>query len=133
MDPSTLTERMTETLTCAIIGHLVGDYLLQNDWMANNKKKRVLPLTVHVTLWAFAVLSFSGWWALEHPKFLLVVVLLCLTHSIQDGTQIIMWWMRLKWKDQTKFTEPPMSPWSIIVVDNVWHIVTIWAIWKFIV
>jgi len=30
------------TLTLAIIGHLVGDYLLQNDWMALNKKKRSL-------------------------------------------------------------------------------------------
>lgn len=29
----------TDTLVLAIIGHLVGDYLLQNDWMALNKKK----------------------------------------------------------------------------------------------
>ena len=31
----------------AIIGHLVGDYLLQNDWMALNKKASSLHCAVH--------------------------------------------------------------------------------------
>jgi hypothetical protein len=26
---------------------------------------------------------------------------------------------------------PGLGPWSIIVVDNVWHLVTIWAVWRF--
>lgn len=28
----------TDPLVLAIIGHLVGDYLFQTDWMAQNKK-----------------------------------------------------------------------------------------------
>ncbi len=31
------------------------------------------------------------------------------------------------------FLTGPCAPWSGIVVDNVWHILTIWAVWKFLV
>jgi hypothetical protein len=119
----------------AIIGHLVGDYLLQNDWMANNKKKSSWPCAIHCVLWTVAVLFFSGWGA-EYAtgwKGVIIGQALLWSHFVQDRTQIIGWWMRLKWKDQTKFAEAPMAPWSLIVVDNVWHIVALWAVWKFLI
>jgi len=31
---------------------------------------------------------------------------------------------------QREFGQAPCAPWSIFVVDNVWHIVTLWVIWK---
>jgi len=113
-------------LTLAIIGHLVGDYLLQNDWMALNKKKAGLPLAVHCFLWAMSVQLFAGWF--PNPA---VFAVLYITHIIQDGTNIVMWWMT-KVNRQYQFATGPCAPWSIIVVDNVWHIVTIWAVWRFI-
>lgn len=115
---------MNQDLTCAIIGHLAGDYLLQNDWMALNKKKGNLPCFVHCTLWTFSVCLFSGWHSIP------ISVALFISHWLQDRTQIIGWWMRLKWKDQSKFAESPTAPWSLIVVDNVWHIVSIFIVWK---
>ncbi len=117
---------MQNTLTLAIIGHLVGDYLLQNDWMALNKKKHTLHCAVHCTLWTLAVCAFTGWWM---P---LAIAVLWVTHFAQDRTQIILYWMT-KINRQPKFAEPPMSPWSIIVVDNVWHIVALWVVWRFVV
>jgi hypothetical protein len=104
----------------AIIGHLVGDYLLQNDWMALNKKDHDLPLLVHCVIWTACVCMFSGWYS---PT---VVLLLFWTHWAQDGTCIVRNWMSLIGQD--KFATGPCSPWSIIVVDNVWHIVTLWCV-----
>lgn len=109
------------TLTLAIIGHLVGDYLLQNDWMALNKKTRADPLFVHCLLWSASVTLFAGW---GHWAWLILFS----THTIQDGTNIIPRWMDLI--GQRQFRTGPCAPWSIIVVDNVWHIVTIWAVWR---
>lgn len=117
---------MNQTLTLAIVGHLVGDYLLQNDWMALNKKTRTFNCAVHCTLWTLAVCVFTGWWT---PP---IIAILWITHFVQDRTNIILWWM-LKVNRQKQFATGPCSPWSIIVVDNVWHIVTLWAVWKFIV
>ena len=120
---------MKETLLCALIGHLVGDYLLQTDWMALNKKKSSIACTVHCLMWLLSVGLFSGWvWTAP----LWVAPFLYVTHYLQDRTGIILWWMKLPWKDQTQFATGPCSPWSIIVVDNVWHIVTIWAVWRVI-
>jgi hypothetical protein len=113
------------TLTLAIIGHLVGDYLLQNDWMALNKKKRMLPCAVHCTLWTLSVCLFAGWVSIP------AIAVLWGTHFIQDRTNIIEFWMT-KINRQPEFVKPPFSPWSLIVVDNIWHIVAVWAVWRFI-
>lgn len=121
-----LFKNMNDPLTCAIIGHLVGDYLLQNDWMALNKKKHWFPCIVHCVMWTICVCLFAGW-----PLQGCVPAILFAAHFIQDHTNIIMFWMT-KVNSQEKFAGPPCAPWSIIVVDNVWHIVTIWAVWKFL-
>ena len=110
------------SLLLAIIGHLVGDYLLQNDWMALNKKKWWLPLVVHCTLWTISVCVFSGWFRIS------VIVFLWMTHVIQDSTEIVRWWMEMI--GQHQFRTGPCSPWSTIVVDNVWHILALFVVWK---
>ena len=112
-------------LTLAIVGHLVGDYLLQNDWMALNKKKHSLHCTVHCLLWTASVCAFSGCWT---P---LAIAILFATHFIQDRTTIVHFWMT-RINNQTIFCQAPTGPWSLIVVDNVWHIVTITAVWRFV-
>lgn len=111
------------TLLLAIIGHLVGDYLLQNDWMALHKKKSSFRCAIHCALWATSVVLFSGF----HPA---TWITLFVTHFIQDRTGIILWWM--KQIGQEQFATGPCAPWSIIVVDNVWHIVTIVAVWRWL-
>lgn len=155
---------MNETLTCAIIGHLVGDYLLQNDWMALGKKRTSfpdspddwnrpvwelfkffnrwfsLPCFVHSMIWTLTVMGFAGWLGFtdagyESEKYWfygLAFTVLFVTHYIQDRTHIIRFWMT-SINRQPKFVEPPMSPWSLIVVDNVWHILTIWFVWRFVI
>lgn len=114
----------------ALVGHLVGDYLAQNDWMAKNKKKAgsagAIPCTVHCLIWSFCVILFAGW--MDKP---IVAAVLFMTHYIQDNTNLVRRWMSLIGQDE--FAGPPLGPWSIIVVDNVWHIVTLYLISKFLV
>jgi hypothetical protein len=116
---------MSEILASAIVGHLVGDYLLQNDWMALNKKRHSINCAVHCTLWTLAVCAFSGWWTVS------IISILWVTHFVQDRTSIIIWWMT-KANRQQQFATGPCAPWSIIVVDNVFHILTIWIVWRFL-
>ncbi len=106
----------------AFVGHLVGDYLLQNDWMAKNKHSSTPICALHCGLWSVSVLLFAAW-----PLWTLPV--LFVTHFIQDRTKIIEWYMQVT--GQKEFALPPYAPWSIIIVDNTWHIVVLWAIWRF--
>lgn len=105
----------------AIIGHLVADYLLQNDWMAANKKKSSLVCALHCAIWAGAVCTFGT------LGFLSAIVLF-VTHFAQDRTGVVAEYMDAM--GQKGFRTGPCAPWSSIVVDNVLHIVTIYLVVK---
>lgn len=109
----------------AIVGNLVGDYLLQNDFLALNKKSNSLVCAIHCAIWTLCVCLFSGW----HSP--LVIALLFVSHFIQDRTQIIAWYMDSV--GQKSFRTGICAPWSSIFVDNVFHILTLWAIARWLV
>lgn len=118
-------------LVDAIVGHLVGDYLLQNDWMAAHKK--LTPgwygrraCAVHCLLWSLSVMLFSQWFLLPWRMSLLIFAVLFVAHFAQDRTTIIT--DSMKRFGQEDFAYGRCSPWSVIVVDNVWHIVTLWGV-----
>jgi hypothetical protein len=112
-----------ETLTLAIIGHLVGDYIFQSDWMAENKKNASLPALIHSAIWTACVILFTGWgWI----PFLVLMAF----HFVQDRTVFIRKWMTLLGQDH--FATGPYAPWSMVIVDNTFHLLQIWLVWKFI-
>jgi hypothetical protein len=103
-----------------IFAHLIGDYVLQNDWMALNKKQKVVPALVHVLTYCIPFL-FCGldWWQ---------IFLIGAQHYIQDATNFVIWFMKIK--GSGKFAAGPCAPWSIIVTDNVLHILWIaFVVW----
>lgn len=107
----------------ALVGHLMADFLLQTHWMATNKKHKTFPCVVHCFIWATTVMLFAKWplWTFA-PLFI--------THFIQDRTQIIEWWMDITGSNE--FRTGIYAPWSVIVVDNCFHILTLWIIWRLI-
>lgn len=60
---------MNDFFPALILGHLIGDYLLQNNWMAMNKSGSTFKCAVHCSLYTLAVLVTTypylrGWqWA----------------------------------------------------------------------
>lgn len=94
------------------MAHLFGDFILQNDWMANNKKKSSLACLAHVAAYLLPFLLCPlSWWQL---------ILIGAQHFIQDRTMIIPWFLKITGKQQ--LTHPPMAPWSLIVTDNIIHL-----------
>lgn len=145
-------------LLCA---HLLGDYILQNDWQAANKAnpwpgKRpgsvkmpngspVIPsdlgdqllmwdagmrrwwvgnfyCTVHCLLYTLAVAAFSFWWM---PWWGYVACFVA--HWGIDRFRLAGRWMR-NFSGQAAFASGPLAPWSVIVVDNTIHLLTLAAI-----
>jgi len=59
-----------------LLGHLVGDYLLQNKWMAIGKSSNFCNCCIHVLVYTFSVLIFTSFdllWAMSIflPHFLI--------------------------------------------------------------
>lgn len=105
-----------------IIAHLIGDYLLQNDWMAQNKKKSSFACTVHVTLYCipFLLTEFS----------FLSILLIYIQHWIQDRTTFVSWYCE-KFSIFQSELKINTLPWGHIIVDNVFHIVWMWMVMEF--
>lgn len=101
-----------------IYAHLVGDFLIQNDWMAQNKKKSWWPCTAHVLTYMIPFL-FCGmaWWQLG---------LIAVQHYAIDRTHFVEWFMRVK--GSNGFSTGPCYPWSQIIVDNTLHILWMAAV-----
>jgi len=101
-----------------IYAHLIGDYLIQTDWMATGKKRSSGICAIHVLTYLVPFL-FCGlaWWQLT---------LIGVQHFAQDRTGFVVWLMKVK--GSTDFATGPLSPWSIIVVDNVLHILWMAAV-----
>ena len=99
-----------------LILHAVGDYLIQNDWMAQNKKvmswKGELACQVHCITYSLPFLFIGSWQA---------VLAIYLTHYAIDRSKFVMWFMRVTGKSD--FAKPPLGPWSIFAVDNTFHLV----------
>jgi hypothetical protein len=98
-----------------IYAHLIGDYLLQNDWMAKGKKAKSWICTIHVTIYILPFI-FTGlaWWKL---------LLIALQHWLQDRTNFVPWSMKIMGRNE--FAAQPLAPWSIIITDNIFHILWI--------
>jgi len=95
--------------------HLIGDYLLQNDWMAKGKKGNIWIAMIHTITYMipFIFTGVSSW----------QLTLIGCQHMFQDYSNFIVWLMKIK--GSYKFSQPPMAPWSIIVTDNIIHILWI--------
>lgn len=145
-----------------LLGHLTGDYLLQNDWMAANKtnalagrrpgryhtemgtdvyleagpvdeaewwfrrsgeKRGHRACTVHCLLYTLAVWAFSWHWL---PWWGLIACFLA--HWPIDRFRLARWWME-NVAGQRLFSIGPLAPWSVIVVDQCFHLLTLYGIW----
>jgi len=119
-----------------IVAHLIGDYLLQSDWMAVEKTKRLRPALIHgifYTLPFIFLMSFGWFW--NAVAFLLIA----LSHALIDRYRLARYvgWAKnniaplfynKQW-DECKGTgygpEKPawMAVWLLIITDNTMHLV----------
>lgn len=102
-----------------ILAHFIGDFLLQNDWMAVGKKKNSFICTVHVTLYIlpFFLTELS----------LLQISLIYIQHWIQDRTTFIKWWCSITKSFQSEL-EKDSLPWGHFIVDQIFHFIWMWIV-----
>ncbi len=53
---------MSATPGAALLAHLVGDYIIQSDWMAQEKTKRHLPAIAHAATYTLPFLAVTRRW-----------------------------------------------------------------------
>lgn len=112
-----------------ILSHLIGDYVLQNNWMANNKTTKSLAALVHVIVYTlpFLILVDMQWQG---------YVVIALTHFLIDRWRLARYWCRFFGVGTAAFyekdveTPPFLSVWLMIIVDNTFHLTINWICTK---
>jgi hypothetical protein len=97
------------------VAHLIGDFILQNDWMARRKKDSSWVCLVHVVVYMLPFLLCAlNWWQL---------LAIAAQHFAQDRSAFILWWMRV-WKR----VHPDHRKGIALFVDQAFHIAWIWLV-----
>ena len=104
--------------------HLLGDYIIQNDNVALNKKKKgfknLMYCVFHCVTYALPFLLITNWFA---------VLLIAVTHFAIDRTNIVAHFLKLRNNvpDISNFgfgKERPfaLTIWLLIITDNTFHL-----------
>jgi hypothetical protein len=106
-----------------VLAHLVGDYLLQSDWMASEKTKRWWPAVAHAVTYGLPFLLVT-----RSPLALLVIVG---THAVIDRYRLAR---HVCWAKN--FLAPPGSnpPWAQCAATGYGPDKPVWmAVWLMII
>jgi Protein of unknown function (DUF3307) len=109
------------------VSHLVGDYLLQTDWMARHKRggltrhdavaRKALFSHVFTYTLAFAPIIAIG---ASGVQIAWVIALIFVPHLIQDDGTLLAIYMR-----RVKNADPQANPLLSIVVDQTFHLLAL--------
>lgn len=100
---------MIEFLTLLILGHYIGDYALQSEWVATNKRNDVYVLFAHSAIYTFvitAICSAFGYFSLYLTLFIMI------GHFLMDN-----------WKNN--YTQ---CPWAL-PIDQAIHMGQLFIVW----
>jgi hypothetical protein len=114
-----------------LLAHVVGDYIIQSDWMAQRKTASFPVALLHAATYAIPFLLLT-----PSPLAMAVVII---SHAVIDRWRLarfVVWAknqaapvaFRRRWADCTRTgyaAEKPdwMSVWLLIVADNTVHVV----------
>jgi hypothetical protein len=108
--------------------HALGDYVLQTNWMANEKTKRSVAALAHVVVYTLPFLALTQSWA--------ALAVILGTHFVIDRWRLARFvvfaknWIggeRRPWSECSgtgyhRDLPPFMAVWLMIIADNVLHV-----------
>ena len=111
-----------DTLLWLLLAHLIGDWLLQNDWMARGKSKKLITKAgmVHFTIYTTVVVGMlwlSGVRDLVPTLYLALAATVFVSHWIIDATDVVRWWMRFHRQSELEVVR--------LMVDQTLHLLVL--------
>lgn len=108
--------------TWLLIGHLVGDWLLQNDAMAQGKRTGIKSIACLLHCFLYTLAQVGALWIAskllpQTPPYLLFALLTFMTHWLIDATNLAACWGILIRQTNAAFVR--------VTVDQTFHLITL--------
>ncbi len=105
-----------------LLGHLLGDWLLQNDWMARGKRQGLFTLAGMAHFLTYTVMILIMVWLcnqrhLDLSLALALGAVVFVSHWLIDATDLVQTWMRFYGQSDREMVR--------IMVDQTLHLLTL--------
>ncbi len=119
-----------EVFVVFVVSHLVGDYLLQTDWQALNKRGAITgtalqrrALSSHVATYTLAYVPALIWlWSSRHGWVFGLAALIAVPHFIQDDGQLLAAYAR-----KVKKADIKANPSLGAALDQSFHLLALFG------
>ncbi len=118
---------VAEVIASVVLAHMVGDYLIQSDWMAQEKTKRWWPAIAHAVSYGLPFLLIT--------QSVLALAVIVGTHAVIDRYRLARHVVWFKNQLAPRPFRPPHTPtghgpdrpdwlsvWLLIIADNILHV-----------
>jgi hypothetical protein len=116
-----------EIAIVAVAGHLLGDWFLQNSYMAAHKESSWLTAFSHATVVSLTMLTALTWTTEWSDRYVVLVLVNLVTHAVIDRRTAVRWWM----KNVQGWDPAPF--WGVLALDQALHFaviaLTVGALW----
>jgi hypothetical protein len=122
--------RWEEVFLVFLVCHVVGDYLLQTDWQATNKRGGLShnrdarrALLSHVLVYTLVFVPACIWVATETSALALALLpVVFIPHLVQDDARVLIAWNRI-----VKRSSPVPGDYVYMAIDQSFHFVMLFA------
>ncbi len=122
--------RWEEVFAVFIVCHLAGDFLLQTDWQALNKRgglgrdpEKRRALISHVTVYTLMFVPAVIWIASEKSNLAFALLpVVFIPHLIQDDARVLIAWNRI-----VKRSSPTPGDLVYMAIDQAFHVVILFG------
>ena len=113
----------------ALVAHLVGDWMLQNDWMARHKQAQLFNMAIALHCMIYTFVIYASLWLftlknLTQSVYLLFSLLILLSHWVIDATALARHWAHFFKQSDQRFVH--------VMVDQTMHVVVLACLIQFL-
>ncbi|MDX1520327.1 MAG: DUF3307 domain-containing protein [Anaerolineae bacterium] len=119
-----------DTFSWLVVAHLIGDWLLQNHWMANGKHRAFFTTAglTHFTIYTLTIITVL--WLEPTTDLTLVSVVrvglfVFISHWIIDATGLAIYWVRFYRQSDLVMMR--------VMVDQVFHVLALVVVASFLI
>jgi hypothetical protein len=117
------------TFTWLLVAHLIGDWMLQNDWMARHKQASLFNRAIAVHCIMYTLTTLGSLWLIgfrnsTQPPYFIFSIFILLSHWLIDATSLARRWVHFFRQSEVYFVQ--------IMVDQTMHIVILACLTQFL-
>jgi hypothetical protein len=116
---------LSDELFGLLVGHMIGDFLFQTDWMSKHKRSSTPACMLHVAVYTLCVMLFTGWAIFQDRETCMCLIAgIALPHFLIDRLNLAYHYMNFR---HPQAVSPLYWPWALTIIEQTMHLLCLYA------